>query len=323
MRLAAPAVVGVLLLGALSDGVALAQKSQGTLTETQYRQALDRAEAALRSGEGIPEAIAPLREGLRLRSDSGRTYRAMPMLTAEEEQGLSSPPPHNEALIKSALKKVENAKQWTGWEGLWGAGQPASHEAVETIRNIAKSNEFKPGTFDQLVERVQNWLISFFDRFVSFSQTTSGAGFMVRVLVFLLVVFVCFTLLVLLRYVYSGSGKLPPPDDDSENPEERYTRPEDALAAAEKYMQAGDCLMALRLAFRAILLRLDRSGMIRLRPGLTNRGALRQVENPEIGSLLLPATDLFDDRFYRRQSADAGDYQQIRSCHDTIRDRLR
>lgn len=322
MRLAVQAIAASMLLALAGQGV-LAQQSSGVMTESQYRQALIRAEAALRSGEGIPQAIAPLREGLRLRSDSGRTYQAMPLFTAEEEQGLSTPPSHNEVLIKSALKKVENAKQWTGWEGLWGEGQPASHAAVETVRNIAKSNEFKPGTFDRLVERIQNWLISFFDRFLSIPEATSGTSFMVRALVFLLVVFVCITLLVLLQYVVSGAGSLKRPDEDPEIPEERFTRPEDALTAAEECMAAGDHLMAVRLAFRAILLRLDSAGLIRLRPGLTNRGALQQVRQPDVSSLLLPATNRFDDCFYRRQAADAGDYQQIRSCYDTIQDKLR
>jgi hypothetical protein len=90
---------------------------------------------------------------------------------------------------------------------------------------------------------------------------------------------------------------------------------EDGLDPAELERRAaeaerrGELAEALRLRFRAGLLRLDELGVIELRPGLTNAAAGRALRSPHYDSL---AGD-FDEVVYGGRPATPGDVEAARS----------
>ena len=78
---------------------------------------------------------------------------------------------------------------------------------------------------------------------------------------------------------------------------------------AEAAEQNGDLAGALRLRFRAGLLRLDGAGVIELRPGLTNAAASRAVRSRRFDTL---AGD-FDEVVYGGRAATTGDVDEARA----------
>lgn len=79
--------------------------------------------------------------------------------------------------------------------------------------------------------------------------------------------------------------------------------------SAEEAERAGDLALAVRLRFRAGLVRLDRAGVLRLRPSLTTGAVTRAVPSQTLGSL---ATD-FDEIAYGGRPAAAEDVTSSRT----------
>ena len=77
---------------------------------------------------------------------------------------------------------------------------------------------------------------------------------------------------------------------------------------ADAAERRGDHETALRLRFRAGLLRLDRAGILRYRPSLTSGAVVRRVASP---SLAVLATTL-DEVVYGDRPASAGDVEDAR-----------
>jgi hypothetical protein len=69
-----------------------------------------------------------------------------------------------------------------------------------------------------------------------------------------------------------------PHDEEGLDPEELERR-------AEEAERRGDLDIALRLRFRAGLVRLDDAGVVRLRPGLTNAAVSRMLRSPRFNEL--------------------------------------
>jgi uncharacterized protein DUF4129 len=76
------------------------------------------------------------------------------------------------------------------------------------------------------------------------------------------------------RFRIAGSGS----EEDGLDPEELERR-------AEEAERRGDLDAALRLRFRAGLVRLDDAGVVRLRPGLTNSAVSRVLRSPRFDEL--------------------------------------
>lgn len=91
--------------------------------------------------------------------------------------------------------------------------------------------------------------------------------------------------------------------------DERGTDPADLERRADEAERQGRLAEALRLRFRAGLIRLDSAGAVEFRPGLTNRAVSRALRSPRFDSL----AGHFDEVVYGGRSATAGDVGEARS----------
>ncbi len=98
----------------------------------------------------------------------------------------------------------------------------------------------------------------------------------------------------------TGSGAGPP----------RAATPEEQWQAARALALAGDHLEALRTGYLALLLHLDRQGLVRYQPAQTNWEHVRQLRrrHPPLARELDELTVLVEERLYSGQGATAGDF---------------
>lgn len=95
--------------------------------------------------------------------------------------------------------------------------------------------------------------------------------------------------------------------------------PDQLEARAEEAERRGELAAALRLRFRAGLLRLDRVGALEFRPGLTNRAASRLLGSVRFDRL---AAD-FDEVVYGGRIATAGDVGEARAGWPAVLEEVR
>jgi hypothetical protein len=104
-----------------------------------------------------------------------------------------------------------------------------------------------------------------------------------------------------------AAGRRGAHDDESLDPEDLERR-------AEEAERRGDLDLALRLRFRAGLVRLDDAGVVRLRPGLTNSAVSRMLRSPRFDEL---AGD-FDEVAYGGRPATATQVATARASWPTL-----
>jgi hypothetical protein len=95
--------------------------------------------------------------------------------------------------------------------------------------------------------------------------------------------------------------------------------PEELEAEAERAEARGELEVALRLRFRAGLLRLDRLGAVPGRPGLTNAAVARTLRSRTFDAL---AWD-FDEVVYGGRPATAGDLEEARDSWPRVLEEAR
>jgi hypothetical protein len=95
--------------------------------------------------------------------------------------------------------------------------------------------------------------------------------------------------------------------------------PEELEAEAERAEARGELEVALRLRFRAGLLRLDRLGAVPRRPGLTNAAVARALRSRTFDAL---AWD-FDEVVYGGRPATAGDLEESRGSWPRVLEETR
>jgi hypothetical protein len=106
------------------------------------------------------------------------------------------------------------------------------------------------------------------------------------------------------RFAREGGGAH---DEDSLDSEDLERRADDAE-------RRGDLDTALRLRFRAGLVRLDGAGVVRLRPGLTNTAVSRALRSREFDGL----ADDFDEVAYGGRPATSTDLTTARSTWPAV-----
>ena len=107
---------------------------------------------------------------------------------------------------------------------------------------------------------------------------------------------------------------------------ETLTMPEQLLLEAENDAKRGDYLMALRKAYKALLLLLDRIGLIRFREQRTNWEYLSEVRkkvSDEFARRFQEVTNIFDRCFYARMPATAKDFTYVRQFVEETRRQAR
>ena len=98
--------------------------------------------------------------------------------------------------------------------------------------------------------------------------------------------------------------------------------PEQLLIEAENAAKRGDYLTALRKTYKALLLFLDRIGLIRFREQRTNWEYLVEVRRKASSEFVLrfqEVTDIFDQCFYARKLATAKEFTIVRQFVEEMR----
>jgi Domain of unknown function (DUF4129) len=184
--------------------------------------------------------------------------------------------------------------------------------AREEARDIVSGRRFSPpevpGPFRGVLERLADWLAPLLDVIPALDDLIPGG----RPVVWALLVLVVGTLATVLagrslrRRATGGAGRaMPGAPAAAEDPDvlERQAR----SAAAR-----GEHELALRLGFRAGLARLDRRGVIELRPSLSTGDVARAVRSPAFDR----AAARFDEVVYGRRPAAADDVAAAREAWD-------
>lgn len=100
--------------------------------------------------------------------------------------------------------------------------------------------------------------------------------------------------------------------------ESRKIDPIELERQAEDAAVQHDYISAVRLLFRAALLRIAKQEQRPLRPGTTNREYLRRYGQSSFASALRQFVDVIDAKWYGHGECDSGDYQSCRHAHYTI-----
>ena len=188
------------------------------------------------------------------------------------------------------------------------AGQPAA--AREEARDILAGNRFSPpevpGPFRGVLREVAAWLTPVLDLIPALDDLLPGG----RPVVWALIVIAVGALAAFLagrslrrRAAAGGPGRAAAAPGAPEDPDELERL---ARAAAAR----GDHELALRLGFRAGLARLDRRGVLELRPSLSTGDVARAVHSPAFDR----AAARFDEVVYGGRPAAAGDVEAARAA---------
>lgn len=102
----------------------------------------------------------------------------------------------------------------------------------------------------------------------------------------------------------------------------RLTDPEQLEKQAHQAGASGDYLLAMRLLFRAALLRMERAEKRRFRPGLTNREHLLRYRDTPLFDPLHRIVVLLERKWYGDEPCGPEDYSQFESAHRQIRGML-
>jgi hypothetical protein len=191
--------------------------------------------------------------------------------------------------------------------------------AREEARDILADRRFSPpevpGPFRGMLERLADWLAPVLDVIPALDDLIPGGRPAVWALLVALVGGLAALLAVrtLRRRTARGTagGALSGGVAVAEDPEALERR---ARAAAER----GEHELALRLGFRAGLARLDRSGVIELRPSLSTGAVARALDSPQFDRVAAR----FDEVVYGRRPAAPADVAAAREAwSEVLRDR--
>ena len=94
-------------------------------------------------------------------------------------------------------------------------------------------------------------------------------------------------------------------------------------AAAEESGAEGDYIGAIRLLFRAAMIRIEEAEERPFRPGFTNRDLLRRYGATKLGRSLEQFVETIDRKWYGNEQCDSTDYMVCQREHGRIREAIR
>ena len=98
----------------------------------------------------------------------------------------------------------------------------------------------------------------------------------------------------------------------------RHIDPKELESAAKAAAGEGDFLEAIRLLFKAALVRIERSEKKKLRAGMTNRELLQRYARSSLNEPLAGMVDLVDRKWYGTESCESADYAECLQEHSVI-----
>jgi Domain of unknown function (DUF4129) len=186
--------------------------------------------------------------------------------------------------------------------------------AREQAREIVSGRRFSPpevpGPFRGVLERLADWLAPVLDLIPALDDLIPGGRPVVWAVLVLLVGGVAALLAgraLRRRAARHPRGAITGPAGIAEDPDALERRAREAAAR-------GDNELALRLGFRAGLARLDRRGVIELRPSLSTGEVARALGSPQFDR----AAARFDEVVYGRRPAAAHDVDDAREAWSAV-----
>jgi Domain of unknown function (DUF4129) len=203
-------------------------------------------------------------------------------------------------------------------EALAGGAAPAAADAAgarDAARDIVSGRRFSPpevpGPFRGMLERLADWLAPLLDVIPALDDLVPGGRPVVWALLLLLVGGIAALLAArTLRRRVTGGAALRAAGGQVTVQEDPDALDRRAREAAER----GDHELALRLGFRAGLARLDRRGVLELRPSLSTAAVARELRSPQFDR----AAARFDEVVYGRRPAAAGDVEAAREAWSAV-----
>jgi hypothetical protein len=99
----------------------------------------------------------------------------------------------------------------------------------------------------------------------------------------------------------------------------KTTNPRTLEMEAAEAAQRQDYIRAVRLLFRASLVRIEQAAQRKSRPGITNREYLRRYRDTAAYDALKLLVDTIDDKWYGYATCDQGDYLKCLQANDVLR----
>jgi len=206
------------------------------------------------------------------------------------------------------------------------AAQAANLPAADAIRRTAvevvRRPEFQLGPEFRPRAKFYEWLIDFLDRVLSpLVDLFRGLWDMSPVLATLVVVLLVVVLLALVAHmVWSFQQALRTRRSglqlDSLGP--RVLDPRTFEIEAEEAAHRQDYIRAIRLLFRAALLRLEQRDKRGFRPGMTNRECLSRYRNTGAYDVLRMFVETIDAKWYGYGVCDVRDYMRCQQAHTQL-----
>ncbi len=302
----------------------------GPLTVAEYRAGLSRARemviAALRARQtetgwattrGRLTAMLPAELPVRL--SAGQTVTVDNRTLLQQLDGV--PPAIRRARLVEVVAALDRRLAATEPRPL---GLDRAH-AGQALRQVLSRPEFRPKEEGPTAwDRFAQWLADLLQRLFPNAPRAAGGGeglgrIMAGCVVLLLAMLLARILLLVLPELRRRRRHEDPdlPAGELLVPSE----PEALLAEAERAAAAGRFREALRLAYRATVVRLDRAGVLPEDRSRTHWELLRELRRAGRDPLyreLAPLTRRLDERLYGGRAATVEDYQACRATHDQI-----
>lgn len=192
--------------------------------------------------------------------------------------------------------------------------------AEEVIRRPAFRLDAQPESGEKFLNYLLQFLDWIFTPFRWLAELLSGLPFWLRwpifialtALVVALVLHIICTLVMAIRRPVRSAGLATLDARTRDDPEAIERQAAEAVAR-------GDYIAAIRLLFRASLLRLDRAEKRQTRVGTTNREYLQRHRESPVFEHLKLFVETIDSRWYGRETCRPEDYEVCLAAHARIR----
>lgn len=207
--------------------------------------------------------------------------------------------------------------------GVLGATLPDAESIRQTAGEVLAKDEYDLGRVtDREPGIIWEFLSWIWEKIVAFSHLMQGFPAPLRWLLYLVLT----ALLVLLVWHigYTLSRGLRVRDRAPRATQRGRSRdPRELERLAEEAFGRNDYVEAVRLLFRAAILRLENAEQRPNRPGLTNRELLRRYRATPVHSSLRQFVDVLDLAWYGGHECRLADYQACREAHAVVRAQAR
>jgi hypothetical protein len=193
--------------------------------------------------------------------------------------------------------------------------RPTPDVVRETVARVLSADEY---TFDDAQKPERNWLgrlaewlagafASASDRLANVSGPAFWAVIAACMLGLALIFYHVFTILRrALRVRVSGPGRAPGSEADGVLPRD----PAALRELAARHAREGDYRMAFRRLYAAVLVTMDRKGLVRYAADKTNWEYVREAAGSAVQGELRTLTSVFDRKWYGREGWQTGEYDE-------------